>query len=72
MNKNKNHFHNLMVKEYYAILFYFEADHKTSLNQVPLTSNNNEIAISISYLVFGHGAKMIIPKEHTKFSFLNR
>lgn len=40
INKNKNYFHNLMVKEYYAV-FYFEADHKTSLNQMPLISNNN-------------------------------
>lgn len=51
------------------LIFYFEAD-ETFLNKVPLISNNK--VISISYLVFGHGAKMIIPKKHTKFSFLDR
>ena len=31
-----------MVKEYHAnFFFYFEADHKTPLNQAPLVQNNN-------------------------------
>jgi len=58
-----------MVKEYHA-KFYSSADQNTSLSQTPLIESKKYL--SISYLVFCHGAKMIIPKEHTEFSFLNR
>lgn len=57
-----------MAKEYYA-QSYSVADQNTSPNQASL---RGKISVSISYLVFCHGAKMVIPKEHTEFSFLNR
>lgn len=59
-----------MAKEYYA-QSYSVAGQNTSLNQAPLIGSKKNISVSISYLVFCHGAKMVIPKEHTELSFLN-